>query len=142
MCDVCKAELGMQSSVILEDDDLELEEELTKLCPICKRVYINVEDEMCDTCAAAKDNRDPLDENDDEWRNYLDDDPDEYESDKIEIPLEELQGEEEAEDEEEEEEESEPIDEVDDFDFYDDDEEFDDDDDEDDESDDDDDYDK
>ena len=31
-CDVCKAELGMKSNFILEDDDVDLDEELTKLC--------------------------------------------------------------------------------------------------------------
>jgi hypothetical protein len=103
MCDVCKAELGLSSSVILDDDDfddMDLEEGLTKLCPICKRTYINLEEDMCETCAAAKENADLIDSSDEEWRNFLDDDPEEYEEEKIEIPLEELQEEEEEAEEE------------------------------------------
>ena len=40
-CDFCKAELGMKSNLVIEDEDEDvgLDEELTKLCPICKRVY-------------------------------------------------------------------------------------------------------
>ncbi len=103
MCDVCKAELGLSSNVILDDDDLddiELEEGLTKLCPVCKRTYINLDDDMCETCAAAKENADLIDASDEEWRNFLDDDPEEFEEEKIEIPLEELQEEEEEAEEE------------------------------------------
>lgn len=130
LCDVCKAELGMKSSVILEDDDIEMDEELTKLCPICKSNYINLDETMCDTCAAAKASTDGI-ENDEEWRNFLDDDTDEFEDEQIEIPLDEWQKEEEAEEEEDDEYEDVKDEFEDDFDDYDD-EDFDDYDDEDD----------
>lgn len=102
LCDVCKAELGMKSNLILEDDDIDVEEELTKLCPVCKSVYIGLDESMCDACAMAKSHADSIDDNDEEWRNYMDDDPEEFEDEQIEIPLEELQEEEEEEEEEEE----------------------------------------
>ena len=88
---------------ILADDDFDLEEE-TKLCPVCKRNYIPIEEEMCDSCLRAMENKDPL-ENDDSWVEFIDDDP--LEKDIVEIPLEELQDEEFADDEEEAEEETE-----------------------------------
>ena len=139
-CDFCKAELGMKSNLVIEDDDEDvgLDEELTKLCPICKRVYIGIDEDMCDACAAAK-GEDAIDENDEEWRNYMDDDPDEYVEEKIEIPLDELQEEEE---EEEEEEEVAPVDDFeDDFDYSGDPDDYDEDDDDDYDDDEDDDYD-
>ena len=141
-CDFCKAELGMKSNLVIEDDDEDvgLDEELTKLCPICKRVYIGIDEDMCDACAAAK-GEDAIDENDEEWRNYMDDDPDEYVEEKIEIPLDELQDEEEEE--EEEEEEVAPVDDFeDDFDYSGDPDDYDEDDDDDYDDDDDDDYDE
>lgn len=135
LCDVCKAEMGMKSNLFIDDDDIEVDEELTKLCPICKSVYIGLDETMCDACAMAKSHADSIDDNDEEWRNYMDDDPEEFEDEQIEIPLEELQEEEE----EEEEEEYETIrDELeDDFDYVDidDDDYYDDEDDEDDEDD-------
>ena len=140
-CDFCKAELGMKSNLVIEDEDEDvgLDEELTKLCPICKRVYIGIDEDMCDACAAAK-GEDAIDENDEEWRNYMDDDPDEYVEEKIEIPLDELQDEEEEE--EEEEEEVAPVDDVeDDFDYSGDPDDYDEDDDDDYDDDEDDDYD-
>ena len=102
LCDVCKAELGMKSNFILEDDDMEMDDELTKLCPICKSVRINLDETMCDACAAAKANNDGI-ENDEEWRNFLDDDSDEFEDEGMEISLDEWQKEEEEIEEEEEE---------------------------------------
>ena len=141
-CDFCKAELGMKSNLVIEDEDEDvgLDEELTKLCPICKRVYIGIDEDMCDACAAAK-GEDAIDENDEEWRNYMDDDPDEYVEEKIEIPLDELQDEEEEE--EEEEEEVAPVDDFeDDFDYSGDPDDYDEDDDDDYDDDDDDDYDE
>lgn len=141
-CDFCKAELGMKSNLVIEDEDEDvgLDEELTKLCPICKRVYIGIDEDMCDACAAAK-GEDAIDENDEEWRNYMDDDPDEYVEEKIEIPLDELQDEEEEE--EEEEEEVAPVDDFeDDFDYSGDPDDYDEDDEDDYDDDEDDDYDE
>lgn len=103
ICDVCKAELGLGSNIILDDediDDIELEEDIKKLCPICKRTYISVDEDMCETCATAKENAGLVDSSDEEWRNFLDDEADELEDEKIEIPLEELQDEEEEAEEE------------------------------------------
>ncbi len=90
MCDVCKAELGLSSKLTLLDDILD-EEEPLKLCPVCKTAYIGLEEDMCENCLAlAEHETDPLiaDTDDDDWRTYLDDEPDDIEP--VEIPLEEL----------------------------------------------------
>lgn len=130
-CDFCKAELGMKSDFIIDEDEEEvgIDEELTKLCPICKHVYIGLDEDMCEACANSKCD-DTIDDNDEEWRNYMDDDADDFEEEKIEIPLDELRDEEEVE--EEEEEEVAPVDDIeDDFDYSGDPDDYDDEDDDD-----------
>ena len=74
VCDVCKAELGYDTKIVLLDDIIDDDEPL-KLCPICKTAYIGMDEEMCETCLASeKRNRDSSLDDDDEWRTYLDDD--------------------------------------------------------------------
>lgn len=75
LCDVCKAELGLDSKIILLDDIIEDDEPL-KLCPICKTAYIGMDETMCENCIAHEQSlQEPgEDEDNDDWRSYLDDD--------------------------------------------------------------------
>lgn len=86
MCDVCKAEMGLSSRITLLDDMID-EDEPTKLCPICKTAYIGMDEDMCENCLAVSARTDELEaeENDDDWRAYMDDG-----ADDVEIPLDEL----------------------------------------------------
>jgi len=117
-CDVCKAELklGPQLVFAVEEDD----EEPMELCPICKQVYIREGDGMCAKCREEMDfKKENLDiEEDEEWKNYLDDEDDAVENDEEMLSLSKLAEEEADElfdDEEEEEEVEEVNDEPDDF---------------------------
>ena len=44
MCDICKAELGLETDIVLLDDIIDDEEPL-KLCPICKTAYIGLDED-------------------------------------------------------------------------------------------------
>lgn len=141
MCDVCKAELGLESKLVLLDDIID-EDEPLKLCPICKTSYIGMDENMCENCLANyKRNEDSeLDEDNDDWRTYLDDDDTEDAQDDV-IPLEELENDEDFGDDFEDEENPDdepddyPEDIIDDFDVsYDDDDDVEEDEDEDDEA--------
>ncbi len=90
MCDVCKAEMGLSSRITLLDDMID-EDEPTKLCPICKTAYIGMDEDMCENCLAVSARTDELEaeENDDDWRAYMDDEVDDG-ADDVEIPLDEL----------------------------------------------------
>lgn len=94
-CDICMAELGLAPNILIDD---ELEDDVVKeLCPICKRTFINFDQEICDKCASAKLSVDDIGvlEDDDSWRSYLDDEEAPVDSnEKLEIPLEELKDEE------------------------------------------------
>ncbi len=82
-CDACKAELGLGPKLVFAVDD-EDEEEKMVLCPVCGQNYIKDGEDMCDKCREERDFKaDDIDmEQDEEWREYLDDDkPDEEESD-------------------------------------------------------------
>ena len=80
-CDVCKAELKLDSPikfVALDDDDQEPEQ---VLCPVCKRNYMDYGESMCRECKEEAGEKlmiepeadvDP--ESDEEWRNFLDED--------------------------------------------------------------------
>ena len=105
LCDVCKAELKLVPNKFADDE----EEDDALLCPVCKKNYLSsYEEDMCASCREKLNAEEPdtsVDENDESWRAFLDDDkpvdlPDE-ESEKL---LSELEEEEEdsAEDEEEE----------------------------------------
>ncbi|MBO4695570.1 MAG: hypothetical protein J5656_06645 [Clostridia bacterium] len=51
LCEVCKAELGIKSKIVLlEDDDSTASAFGGKLCPICGINYISEDEDMCDTC--------------------------------------------------------------------------------------------
>lgn len=73
LCDVCKAELKLAPS-IYEDESYDDD---SVLCPVCKRNYINQEEEMCFQCAEKFKYEQPEsaldDEDDEEWRAFLDD---------------------------------------------------------------------
>ena len=131
-CDVCKAELSRDgASMLLPEEDDEIE----KLCPICKVNYMNPDEEICFMCLKEKADRDEMEEKDwDELEKEAEAEDVIIEEEPLDIPLDELAEEEEALEEEDEEFHSEP----DDFEYVDpDDEEFDDLDDDDDDDDDD-----
>ncbi len=95
-CDVCLAEMRgskLQFADLdvdeLVDDEME-EEEATELCPVCGINRIRAGEQMCDSCKQkenyeAEAEVDP--ENDEEWKNYLDEDD---ESDDLTVDDEEL----------------------------------------------------
>ncbi len=76
-CDICLKELKgipVDLDIIEDEDDL-----LTERCPICGENMMMSGDEMCEECRkkADYDDEEPdLDQDDEEWRNYLDDDAD------------------------------------------------------------------
>ncbi|MCM1289726.1 MAG: hypothetical protein NC132_04370 [Corallococcus sp.] len=74
MCDVCKAELGLATNIVLLDDIID-EDEPLKLCPVCKTAYIGMDEEMCENCLSRdKETVEVNDDDNDDWRTYLDDD--------------------------------------------------------------------
>lgn len=112
MCDICKAELGLETDIVLLDDIIDDDEPL-KLCPICKTAYIGLDEDMCENCLAQESRGDELDEDSDDWREYLDDDDAKDSDEDGDIPLDELDkefGDDEEEDEEFEDEENMDID--------------------------------
>lgn len=81
LCKVCKMELENKHST----DDEEVEQ---GICPICKINVINDDEEMCPMCAKEREiqeqNNSPIEDDPDEsWRNYVDNDDTETESDEI-----------------------------------------------------------
>ena len=115
MCDICKAELGLDSRIVLLDDIIDDDEPL-KLCPVCKTNYIGMDEEMCESCFTRYNRAEnaELDDDDDGWRTYLDDDDTKDADEEDIIPLEELDEEDDFEEDFEDEEN--PNDEPDDFD--------------------------
>lgn len=95
MCDICKAELGLDSRIVLLDDIIDDDEPL-KLCPVCKTNYIGLDEEMCENCLTRynREGSTELDDDDDGWRSYLDDDDTKDADEEDVIPLEELDEEE------------------------------------------------
>ncbi|MDE7158418.1 MAG: hypothetical protein K2N74_02485 [Clostridiales bacterium] len=76
-CDICLKEL---KGIADADEIEEVEEEVaTELCPVCGENMMRPGEKMCDECRRKTDYEaeepDPEDD-DDEWRNYLDDDGD------------------------------------------------------------------
>ena len=104
MCDICKAELGLDSRIVLLDDIIDDDEPL-KLCPVCKTNYIGMDEEMCESCITRfnRESDAELDE-DDSWRSYLDDDDTKDAGEDDIIPIDELEEEEDFEEEFEDEE--------------------------------------
>ena len=105
MCDICKAELGLDSRIVLLDDIIDDDEPL-KLCPVCKTNYIGMDEDMCESCLTRynRETSGDLDEDDDGWRTYLDDDDTKDSDEEDIIPLEDLEEEEDFEEEFEDEE--------------------------------------
>lgn len=74
-CDVCLKEMkGLKTDA----DELEEEEESelpTELCPICGENMMRAGEKMCEECRKKSEieEEEPDPEEDDEWRNYLDD---------------------------------------------------------------------
>ena len=125
MCDVCKAELGEPLNTFTdEEEDLEL-------CPVCKRNFISFDEDMCQECRLAKEASEDPDEEDEDWREYLDDEtlpPEDIDDDfEDEFEDEEEEADEEFEDEDDDFEEVKVDDSDDDFDDFDDEDEEDDD---------------
>lgn len=143
-CDVCIAEIKGNKLAFADLEDEILEEEMEseggELCPVCGINHIRFGETMCEACKkqAEADGDEEIDpEQDEEWKNYLNDDADELILDDPQLDeelKEELEGEEEEEEEYE--------DEMDEDDFFEDDldgdfdDDYDDDDDEEDEDDD------
>lgn len=78
-CDVCLAELqGSKLKFADLDEDDEIEK--TELCPVCGVNLMRFGEKMCDECKKnseyEEDDVDLDPEQDDEWRNYLEDDAD------------------------------------------------------------------
>ena len=81
-CDVCKAELKKGPKLLFaNDDEEEIDPEATELCPICKQNYIRANEEMCKACrdeaGARRDDEMDVDK-DESWKEFLDDDKDDY----------------------------------------------------------------
>ena len=78
-CDICLKEL---KGIPTETEELDFEDEdlATELCPICGENEMRAGEKMCDECRkkSVYDDEVPEDEveDDEEWRNYLDDDTD------------------------------------------------------------------
>jgi hypothetical protein len=82
-CDVCVAEMKGNKLKFADLDDEELEEELeaeaSELCPVCGVNYIKFGEKMCEACrknSEYEEDDTPDPDQDDEWKNYLDDDTD------------------------------------------------------------------
>ncbi|MCH5153255.1 MAG: hypothetical protein J1F68_04790 [Clostridiales bacterium] len=143
MCDICKAELGLDSRIVLLDDIIDDDEPL-KLCPVCKTSYIGMDEDMCENCLAnyKRQESGEMDEDNEDWRTYLDDEDTKDTEEEDVIPLEEMEEDADFDDDFEDEENMDielddyPDDLTDDFDDVDFDDDFDDDDEEEDEDDD------
>lgn len=78
-CDVCIAEIKGNKLQFADLDDEELEEidaelEQEELCPVCGVNHIRAGEKMCDSCKKQQEyeEEEEIDiENDEEWKNYL-----------------------------------------------------------------------
>lgn len=139
-CDVCIAEMkgNKLQFADFEDEELEaeLESEVMELCPVCGINNIRYGEAMCESCKKQSEYEqdDDVDtEEDEEWKNYLNDDSEDLSLDEEELAEELAEVQEEDEEYEDYEEESDFFDDdVESLDDYDDDDYDDDDDDEDD----------
>lgn len=78
-CDVCLAEMrgGKLRFADLDEDE---EAEKTELCPVCGENYMLAGEKMCEECKKKEQYEEDTDidpEKDEEWRNYLDEEPEE-----------------------------------------------------------------
>ena len=98
-CNVCKAELGIIDKSILIPDEEENEE---RMCPICHTNILEGDEEVCFECRNKEryeKEQELPDENDDSWRDFLDEDDEVASPEELEISLE-LAAEEESEEDE------------------------------------------
>ncbi len=115
-CDVCLREMkGIVSDIDEEDDD----DIATEICPICGENMMRAGEKMCDECKkkAELETEEPNpDDEDDEWREYLDDDTDDLDKEMGKLD-EAFNGDLDAEEEEEEDEEYQSEEEEEDLDY-------------------------
>jgi hypothetical protein len=88
-CDVCKAELkkGPQLVFAIDDED---EQEVMELCPKCHQNYLKPGQTLCRQCAKLsqyEDEKTDLDDEDESWKEYLDNDETEDEDEDSEEML-------------------------------------------------------
>ena len=79
-CDVCLAEMQGGKLKFADLDDEE-EVEKTELCPVCNENYMLPGEKMCEACkknAEYEEEEAPGEEKDEEWRNYLDEETDDF----------------------------------------------------------------
>ena len=70
LCEVCKAELGKESSIqLIDEDDESIFNE--RVCPICKENYLEEGEEICPACRREKELQ--KEKNEDNW-DFEDDD--------------------------------------------------------------------
>lgn len=78
-CDVCQKEM----KGVTDDEPLFSEEEEMELCPICGENMMRLGEKMCEECLQKSEYEEPDPDvdlnNDEEWRDYLDDEPEEIE---------------------------------------------------------------
>jgi len=81
-CDVCKAQLKKGPQLIFAVDEDEEQENL-ELCPICHQNYIGIGEKMCSKCAEEMEYKATRAEEDDEsWKEFLDEEEEEEEEDE------------------------------------------------------------
>ena len=75
-CDVCLKEMkGINTEIDEDEEETEVE---TELCPVCGENMIRPGEKMCEECRKKSEyeESEPDPDEDDEWREYLDDDTD------------------------------------------------------------------
>ena len=74
-CDVCLREM---KGILSDADEADEDEIPMEVCPICGENMMRVGEKMCDECKkkAELESEEPDPDEDDEWREYLDDDTD------------------------------------------------------------------
>ena len=86
-CDVCKAELKKGPQLVFAVDEEETES--LELCPKCRKNYLKPGETICEECAKKplyEEDTNLPDENDESWKEYLDDtdeDEDKEESEEM-----------------------------------------------------------
>lgn len=96
LCEVCKAELGKASKISLLEDDEDMEYE-ERICPVCKVNYLDADEDICAACRQEQSEKEMDKDNDDDWKDYVDDDAVVHEDESDELSLNQLQEEEEEE---------------------------------------------
>ncbi|MGN1060799.1 MAG: hypothetical protein ACI4QN_03615 [Candidatus Coproplasma sp.] len=91
-CDVCIAEMKGDKLEFVDFDDEELNEELeaeaTELCPVCGVNLMRAGEKMCDSCRSKNEYEEEPEvdpEQDEEWKNYLNDDAEDLTLDEAQL---------------------------------------------------------